>query len=249
MSPALSVVIPNLNFGRYLQKCLDSLRAQTFKDYEVILVDGGSTDCTFKVLKDYPEVKVIMDVPPQGPVKAVNKAILEMKGSYFTQLNADCILEPTIYEECLRLLESKTQEPYMMVYTGWYMMDDEGKTTGVYPQPKKFNRDLLLRRNYIDATSMILRKSCFDAVGMFDERCPWSMDWIMAVKIASKFPIGFLNKPLFYYRVHAGQITQSPKMVEDTKRALKIMKQYYGYGARLKASVFSKYVSIRRMIR
>lgn len=232
-----------------MKECLDSLRAQTFKDYEVILVDGGSTDCTFEVLKNYPEVKVIMDVPPQGPVKAVNKAILEMKGDYFTQLNSDCILELTMYEECMNLLKSRKENSYMMVYTGWYMMNDDGKTTGVFPQPKRFNRDLLLRRNYIDATSMIIKKSCFDVAGVFDERCPWSMDWIMAVKVASKFPVGFINKPFFYYRVHAGQITQSPKMIADTKRARKIMGEYYGFGARLKASIFVKYVTLRSKLR
>ena len=244
----LSVVIPNLNYGRYLQSCLDSLRAQIFKDYEVLLVDGGSTDKTFEVLKCYPEVKVIMDVPPQGPVKAVNKAIAVMKGEYFTQLNADCTLQSSMYADCMKILEENPE--LGMVYTGWFDIDDTGKMLRQHKQPSIFKRDLLLQYNYIDATSMIIRKSCFSKVGVFDERCPWSMDWIMAVKIASAYPVAFLNKPLFYYRVHAGQITQSPKMKADTEKAYKIIRGYYGWKSNLKADLIIKTKNVpRRLLR
>ena len=57
----------------------------------------------------------------------------------------------------------------------------------------------------------------------------------MAVKIASAYPIAFLDKALFSYRVHPGQITQSPKMVADTKRAVKIIRGYYGFGSKVKS--------------
>ncbi len=243
----LSVVIPNLNYGRYLKECLDSLRAQTFTDYEVLLVDGGSKDETFTVLKSYPEVKVIMDAPPQGPVKAVNKAIAQMTGEYFTQLNADCILEPSMYADCMKLLE---ENPKLgMVYTGWFDIDDSGKLLKQHKQPAQFKRDLLLQYNYIDATSMIIRKSCFNKIGVFDENCPWSMDWIMAVKVASAYPVHFLDKALFYYRVHPGQITQSPKMKADTERAYKIIREYYGWSSKLKADVTMKTKNALRRLR
>ena len=170
----LSVVIPHLNYGRYLRECLDSLDVQTFRDFEAILVDGGSTDCTFEVLRDYPWVNVLNDVPAQGPVKAVNKGIAIMKGRYFHQLNTDCVLEPTMFEECMEVLE---WHPVLgFVYSGWRIIDDEGKTLGFAKQPEKFDRNLLLRGNFIDASSMVIRAECFSRLGTFDERCPWSMD-------------------------------------------------------------------------
>jgi len=230
----LTIVIPHLNYGRYLKECLDSLISQTFQDYEVILVDGGSTDNTFQVLKDYPMVTVLHDIPPEGPVKAVNKAIRVMEGEYFTQLNSDCRLKPTMYEECLKVLE--LDRSLGMVYTSWYIINDSGKHLGTAKQPANFDRDLLLQGNFIDATSMVIRRECFDVVGMFDERCPWSMDWLMAVKISSVFPIRFLNKPLFDYRVHGGQITET-KSAKETAKVLKIIRDYYGLKPRLKADV------------
>lgn len=230
----LTVVIPHLNYGRYLGECLDSLVSQTFQDYEVILVDGGSTDDTFRVLKDYPMVKVLQDIPPEGPVNAVNKAIQVMEGEYFSQLNSDCRLDPAMYEECLKILE--LDKSLGMVYTGWNIIDDSGKRLGTAKQPGSFNRDLLLRGNFIDATSMVIRRECFDVVGVFDERCPWSMDWLMAAKLSSAFPVLFLDKPLFDYRIHSGQITET-KSANESAKALKIIRDYYGFTSRLKADV------------
>lgn len=230
----LSVVIPHLNYGRYLKECLDSLAAQTFQDYEVVLVDGGSSDNTFQVLKDYPMVKVLHDIPPKGPVKAVNKGISVMKGEYFNQLNSDCRLHPTMYEECLKVLES--DKKLGMVYTRWLRINDSNLLFGYAKQPSQFNRDLLLQGNFIDATSMVIRRECFDKVGVFDEQCPWSMDWLMAAKISMLFPVVFLNKALFDYRVHKGQITEV-KSIKEFAKAEKIVRSYYGFGSKFKADV------------
>lgn len=239
----LTVVIPNLNYGRYLTDCLNSLYAQSFQDFETILVDGGSTDCTFTVLRNFPKVKVLNDTPPQGPVKAVNKAISIMQGEYFSQLNADCILNPTIYEECIRVLESDRK--LGMVYTSWQLIDDNGFFLGYAKQPSSFNRNLLLQGNYIDATSMVIRKSCFSQVGVFDERCPWSMDWIMAAKISSVYPVSFINKPLFRYRVHSGQITEEKSKREKAK-AVKIIRSYYDWRVKFQSDVSGKIKSVGR---
>jgi len=200
---------------------------QSFKDYEIILVDGGSTDNTYEVLREYPMIKVLKDIPPMGPVKAVNKGIKNMRGEYFAQLNSDCYLHPLMYEECINILEENKN--FGMIYTSWYIIDDSGKQLGVANQPPKFDRNILLHYNYIDSTGMVIRRKCFDKVGLFDERCPLSMDWIMAAKLSRYFEVCHLNKPSFFYRIHPGQITQNPKLIEDNKRAKKIIRKYYRF--------------------
>lgn len=245
MTIKLSIIIPHLNYGRYLRKCLESVLTQTFKQYEVILVDGGSTDNTYEILKDYPMVKVLRDVPPTGPVRAVNKAIATMKGEYFAQLNSDCYLHPTMYEECVGVLEEN--ENLGMVYTSWYIIDDTGKLLGMAHQPTKLKRQILLNRNYIDSTSMVIRRTCFDLIGTFDERCPLSMDWLMAAKLTKFFEVAYLNKPLFYYRVHAGQITQNPKSIADNRRAKQIMRAYFSRRDILAARMSQVYGRAKRL--
>jgi len=243
----LSIIIPHLNYGRYLKKCLDSVLEQSFKDYEVILVDGGSTDNTYEVLKEYPMVKVLKDIPPRGPVRAVNKGIEDMRGEFFAQLNSDCYLDPLMYEQCINILEKN--ENLGMVYTSWYIIDDAGKKLGVANQPPKFDRNILIYYNYIDATGMVIRRSCFDKVGMFDERCPMSMDWIMAAKVSEYFNVYYLNKPLFYYRIHPGQMTQDPRIIEDNKRAKKIIRKHYRLDAIFMSEVMFLCKKAKKIIR
>jgi glycosyltransferase involved in cell wall biosynthesis len=242
----LSIIIPHLNYGRYLKQCLDSALAQNFKDYEIILVDGGSTDNTYDVLKDYPMVTVLKDVPPKGPVRATNKGIDIMKGEYFIQLNSDCYINPEMYQECVEILDKNPD--IGMVYTGWFIIDDDGKQTGIGNQPAKFDRNLLLQYNFIDAAGMMLRKTCFDKVGKFDERCPFSMDWLMAAKVSKFFGVYFLNKPLFAYRVHSGQITQNPKLIEDNNRAKKIMRDYYSPWVLLKLYISTRFNKVKHKV-
>lgn len=234
--PTLTVVIPHLNYGRYLRQCLDSLYNQSFKDFEVILVDGGSKDETFKVLKDFPKVKVLVDVPARGPVRAVNKGIAVMNGSLFVQLNSDCWLDSDCYE---RLVAAFDANPKLgMAYCGWNVVDDDGQTVGYGVQPKTFQRDRLLRGNFIDASGMMIRTGCLWNVGLFDERCPNTMDWLMAAKVSRLFPVAFVDVRLFYYRVHKDQITANPKAKADAKKCKKIMRPYFSREAVLKARLY-----------
>lgn len=193
----LSVVIPNLNKEKYLAKCLDSIYKQTYKDYEVILVDGGSTDNTFEILKDYPEIKVIKT--GLGIVKSLNLGIDEMAGEYFTQVNSDDILYPSLFERGVNELE---KDPSLgFVYTGWIYIDEDDNIIGLPNiQPFNFDRNLLLTGNYIDSVGTFIPKKVLMDVGKFDDRVKIWFDWLMVVKIASKYPVKYIEKPLFYYR-------------------------------------------------
>lgn len=220
----LSVVIPNLNYGRYLDQCLTSLFNQSFQDFEVILADSGSTDETFEVLKKFPKVKVVMDVPAKGPVHAVNKAVAIMQGKFFVQLNSDCWLKPEMYQRCISEFERNPALGF--VYTGYSVVDDNGNLLNDACLPR-FNRNILLERNFVDSSAMMIKKTCFDTLGVFDEKYQWTMDWIMAAKLSQKYPVKFIDEALFFYRVHGKQITADPRAKVYAELAKQKIKAYY----------------------
>jgi hypothetical protein len=139
-----------------------------------------------------------------------------------------------MFEECMEILEPHPELGF--VYTGWKIIDDDGNVVDFARQPKRFNRNLLLRGNYIDASSMVMWKGCMAYLGLFDERCPWSMDWLMAAKVSQYYGVRFLDRPLFRYRVHKGQITES-KSQKEAGKALKIVRGYYSWDERLKSDL------------
>jgi alpha-1,3-rhamnosyltransferase len=220
----LSVVIPHLNHAKYLKDCLDSIRRQTFKDFEVILVDGGSTDDTFRILEDYPEIKVLktnLNVP-----QALNKGIDIMTGDYFTQVNSDDILLPHMFETCMD--EFKKDSSLGMVYTGWFYIDEENKVVGVPVfQPFVFDRNLLLKGNYIDSVGTVVPKKVLLEVGKFDERILYYVDWILAVKISKNYPVKYIEKPLFYYRKYPPNNPRYHLYDQEYKIARKIIEEEF----------------------
>jgi GT2 family glycosyltransferase len=100
MSVEISVIIPNWNGRTYLQKCLGSLRNQEFSDFEVIVVDNGSTDGSVEFLhRHFPETKVIPFGENKGFSKAVNEGIRQAKGGYFLLLNNDIEADPRLFRQ------------------------------------------------------------------------------------------------------------------------------------------------------
>lgn len=218
---SLSVAVPNLNGGKYLRQCLNSIRLQTHPPDELFVVDGGSTDMTWEVLEKFPNVVVLKD-EAKGVAPALNLALKKSSGEFFAQVSADCWLHPLMYERCIDLLQ---KEPELsMVYTGWYIVDEGGHLIGVSRQPFVFDRALLLNGNYIDANSMVMRTEC---VTEFDTRTKYHFDWLLPLQLSMMHPVKYIEKPLFYYRQGVpGQVTSlGEKLQQDFKKAKQIVER------------------------
>ncbi len=108
--PSVSVVVPNWNGERLLPACLDSLRAQTLADIEVIVSDDGSTDGSVELIeKGYPEVAVVRSPANRGFCEAANAGIRASRGEFVLLLNNDTELDPRSVEELLRAMEADHQ--------------------------------------------------------------------------------------------------------------------------------------------
>lgn len=195
--PKVSVVIPCYNHGEFLKETLDSLTAQTYSDFEVIIVNDGSTDtATIAVLNnvDVPWVRVIHTVN-KGVSAARNRGISEAVGDYILPLDADDKVGTTYLELAVNLLDNNPE--VAAVYFDRVLFDER---EGTAPLPD-YNPVSLLTENCIYAA--LFRKTDWKSVGGFCEKMVYGWEdwdfWISLSSLRKKFVK--IPRPLFFYRI------------------------------------------------
>ena len=180
--PRVSVVIPNLNGAHLLPMALDTLRQQTFTDFEAIVVDNGSADCSLKLLKEkYPEVRIVPLDKNYGFAYPVNRGIEASKGEFVCLLNNDIELDPRWMEELLTALEKNpgagSAGPKLMRYHERERInvlgirvnrDGHVEIVGAGEHDNgQYNEERLVFG--VNAGASMYRKAMFDDIGLFDE--------------------------------------------------------------------------------
>ena len=196
-APLLSVIVPCYNYGKYIRDALQSIRAQTFRDYEVIVIDDGSTDkLTLKTLEKLRQEAKVRSQEHSGPARALNNGISMAKGKYVCCISADDTIEPTYFEKCLALLESNPGISF--AYSLVKMFGRENRI-GV---TKPFDLRLLLTYNHVCGSAVFLRDA-WRIVGGFDTSMSAYEDWDFWIRLGK---LGFRGKlipePLFNWRRH-----------------------------------------------
>lgn len=180
LNPETSVIIPNWNGRSFLETCLSSLRAQTYRNFEVIVVDNGSTDDSVSFIgTSFPEVVIIRLPGNEGFSRAVNRGIQNAKGKYIALLNNDTEVHPAWLGELVKALESSPETGFcaskMLNYYRRNMIDNAGDGLKLYGymtgkneiDSGQYDRPRLLFSACAGAA--IYRRELFDAVGLFDE--------------------------------------------------------------------------------
>lgn len=221
-NPQITVAIPAYNAMKYLPETLDSVLQQTYQDFEVIIVNDGSTDeieTWFERIKD-PRIKLISQAN-KGLAGARNTGVTQAIGEYIALLDADDIWETTKLEKQIRILENKPE--IGLVYTWASLIDEKGKLIGKIHQWNAEGQiwEQLLASNPIKPSSVLIRRDCFDRVGMFDENLrSYIEDWDMWLRLAKDYAFGVVNEPLLYYRERSSSVS---KNWEAMKRSFEIV--------------------------
>jgi len=196
--PKISVVIPCYNHGAYLAETLDSVQAQTYANYEVIVVNDGSTDATTMALLQSlsrPRTRVI-HTTNQGVSAARNRGIEEARGGYILPLDADDIIGPSYLEKAVELLD--TRPDVAVVFCERVMF---GERNGVTALPDYEPRALLVENLIYPAA--VFRKSDWKKVGGYSEKMIYGWedwDFWISISMLNKSIVKLPDK-LFYYRV------------------------------------------------
>ena len=225
-TPAVSVVVAAYNYARYLPMAVDSILAQTYRDFEIIVVDDGSTDNTQAVVLPYINANAIRYFRQinSGQAVAKNMGIKESRGEYVAFLDADDIWFPAKLEKQMPLF-SKAE--IGVVYSKRVLID-KNHNESPFSHPKLYRGrvlDHIFIDNFVGFSSAVVRKKCFDKVGIFDESLPMAIDYDLWLRIALHYEFDFVDEPLFKYRVGHGHMSENKDRRFEC--AWRVMNEYF----------------------
>lgn len=204
--PLVSVIVPAYNQAHFLPETIDSVLAQTYRNWEIIILDDGSTDDTPEVAKRYTVRDKRIRYEHQenrGLAAARNKAISFSKGEYLCLLDADDLMEKD--KISLQLAEFKNNPDVDIVYTAVQFIDTESKYLSEmrsqdYP-PEDFLAHLFFRNPIPTPSTMMAKRRCF-ADNPYNESFRRVEDYELTLRLAHKYRFKYLDKPLTRYRRH-----------------------------------------------
>ena len=228
----ISVVVPLYNKEKSIEATLQSVLAQTYTDYELIVVDDGSTDNSLNVVRkriselENERIRVIHK-ENGGVSSARNRGIKEAKGEYIALLDGDDLWEPTFLEEQVKLIHdfpdagmwginfAETNHGQLVRKLATGLPDNYRGYVDNYFQIKGRHSDLFC------SSSVVIRKNVFDKVGLFDERIKYAEDTDMWWRIIATHKVAFYDRYMVSYRFDAEN-----RAMKRT-RSLKYFSPYY----------------------
>jgi glycosyltransferase involved in cell wall biosynthesis len=217
-NPMVSVIIPCFNHGNYLSKAIESVRAQTYKHHEIIVVDDGSADNTKSVASGYPEVSYVYQ-QNQGLAAARNTGINHSKGSLLVFLDSDDWLIPEALEVNVGYI---LEQPELAFVSGAYMLfyELENKVRKVIQVVKDDNYVHMLKGNYIGMIATVMfRKWIFDSL-KYDTSLKVCEDYDLYLQIVRNYPAIQHDKMIAVYRMHDKNLSGNHIRMLETAIAL-----------------------------
>ena len=198
MAPLVSVIIPTCNREKIITRAIDSVFAQTYRDFEIVVLDDGSRDNTKAVVQAYgPKVHYFYQ-DNKGIAGARNAGMHQTAGDYIAFLDSDDYWLPGKLERQIALFSEHPEYGMVGCQCGSVQID------GAYREknrPGKSGWILydLFNKNFIRTSSAVITRACLEKVGGFDESLREGEEYDYWLRIAAEFAIGFINEPLTVY--------------------------------------------------
>ncbi len=206
-TPAISVVLPVYNAARYLESALASVQAQTFRDFEIIAVDDGSTDHSKAILDRIASTDTRLRVisrPNTGIVGALNDALAAARGEFVARMDADDHSLPTRFEKQIAFLRANPK--CVCVGSAFLYIDAAGrfiKECSRPTEPAAIERELLSGNGgIIIHPAALFRRAAIEHVGRYRELAQWVEDLDLYLRLAQRGTLANLPDVLFHYRFH-----------------------------------------------
>ncbi|MEQ9238765.1 glycosyltransferase [Coleofasciculus sp. E2-BRE-01] len=225
MPVPISVIITVYNRERYLSQAIDSVLAQTRKNFELLIWDDGSTDRSVEIAHSYaqqdPRVRLV-EAKHLGQGQALKSAINGTTGAYIGQVDSDDFLAPTALEETAAILD--TYPEVGLVYTDYMVMDEAGRIKG---QGRRCQIPYSKERLLVDFMIFhfrLIRRSVYDQVGGINEVFESVEDYDLCLRLSEVTQVWQVKRPLYYYRNHPKSLSHD-KQIEQMLLSHKAISQ------------------------
>ena len=218
----VSVIVRTYNREFYLDQALDSIKKQSFKDFEIIIVDDGSTEGTRKIIDKY-EISKVISLNRQGRVAALNAGLRRADGKLIAFMDDDDLWHEGMLEKCVDTLQRECVD---IVWTN-YGYFKEYITDKLYKHTRRIYRTVmpgLLIGNFIPMDTAMIKKEWLVKVGGFDEQLSTNEDWDMWLRLAyagAKF--SFIDEVLTFIRIH--KMIKSKDRIDMLLGALQVLEK------------------------
>jgi glycosyltransferase involved in cell wall biosynthesis len=212
-NPVVSVLIPSYNHESYIEETIQSILNQTFQDFEIIITDDGSSDKTVDKIKNFSDPRIHLHVfkENQGACKALNNCILNSKGKYITYISSDDVWELNKLEKQLKYLEENPS--IHVLFTKAKIIDENSNpyTNKEHPYYSVFDRENRSRAEWLNFffytgncichPSIMIEKTVYDDIGLYNERMANLPDLDMWVRLCLEYDFHILEEKLIKFRV------------------------------------------------
>lgn len=227
MEPLVSVIIPTYNRDYIVEVAIRSVLEQSYPNLELILVDDGSKDKTPHLVTKYP-LKYVRLPKNFGPSFARNRGIIHAKGELIAFLDSDDYFLPSKIEKQVKFLRENPQYDIVQTEEIWYKGERRVFPKKIHAKAEGYFFDRAVKLCVVSISTVLLKRSVFERVGLFDENFPLCEDYEFWLRVALYYPMGLIKEPLVIKDGgRPDQLSQRKGLdFYRVKALLKILKEY-----------------------
>jgi glycosyltransferase involved in cell wall biosynthesis len=228
---AVSVCVPTFNGAAYVGEAIRSVLEQTFEDFELIVIDDGSSDGTPDAVAAFADrrMRLVRNDGRLGLVGNWNRCLDLAQGRHVTVFHQDDLMARDNLRAKVRFLDRHSSVG--LVHSNVVRIDARGGVLAEYwsfpptagdegcLDGREFFRRAIAGANIVCASSVMMRRATFEQLGGFDSRLPFTADWEMWLRIGLFYDVGYLTQPLIRYRFHDGMETARFSLPEELEQA------------------------------
>jgi len=230
--PLVSVCIPSFNHAVFLGAAVESVLGQSYRNVELVVADDGSSDGSLELAMAYADRypdRVRVCTHPGGAHRGIsataNLAFRESRGEYWCGLSSDDLFYPDKVERQVAVMERRRE--IGLVYGSATVVDESGRPIR-NAKVVDLSRQVdplagLIQSNCIFGQTVMVRRECFDRVGLHDEELIYS-DWELWIRIVAHYGVAFLPRPLAFYRIHSRNTSVGVAPAVQLDRAAAVMR-------------------------